>query len=538
MTKHLKVFLFAIILLASTPNAMAQTVETEKTYEISGKAKRGYLAKVDYDPKTQECTLYFVTKANDRRIKFEVYRFDKEYNFIDKKDEEQELEKVTYKWFRVKKENYEKEGVTVDNGGIFNAALTLKRKQTTYNWSWVWGSYSVRTKILEKVKPKTDDGKKYLYAGHIEDDATGDIFVLASIKDKGEQGKNFTLLRFNNQLDLVKTQEIKFDYAVTRAFTANLYTEDEDDPEMKIVTGGIMIFAPAKGSKEFTNPDKNAYEVVKFDRDFNITRSSFKSPASYFRIDEMVSTSDAYYFYGVAAEGKDRYYNQLATLEKFKAVQLLKVKASDYKVEYITSANLDEMQAKLKTPPSQKRKPEYRGNKFETKGYFVTKNNEFVLYGQNFEMKTDRVPQGGKMVEIEFKSYRDVIGFYFDTKGVLKAQYGIDPVEDSKAAKRMGAPQYIVENTKGNAMYWILTEIDGFRVEDEQVRPLAYPRIAKINTSDNSVKDFITMGEVGKTKYYLDKKYPYLPIDDGNKIVFFGSNKTGKTLYFGRVRLD
>jgi hypothetical protein len=149
-------------------------------------------------------------------------------------------------------------------------------------------------------------------------------------------------------------------------------------------------------------------------------------------------------------------------------------------------------------------------------------------------MKEDKIK--GKV--FEFKSYRDVIGFYFDNKGMLKAQYGIDPIEGGTGAKRMGAPQYITENAKGDAMYWVLTEIDGLREEDEQIRPLAYPRIAKIAPTTGKVTDFLTLGEVGKTKYYLDKKYPYLPIEGSNKIVFFGSNKSGRTLYFGRVRLD
>ena len=188
------------------------------------------------------------------------------------------------------------------------------------------------------------------------------------------------------------------------------------------------------------------------------------------------------------------------------------------------------MEAKLVTPPAQKRKPEYRGTKFEVKGYFVNKNEEFVLYGQNFELKETK--------GVEFKSYRDVIGFYFDNKGTLKAQYGIDPAESNSASKLMGAPQYVVENGKGDAMYWVLTELDGFREEDGQTRPLAYPTIAKITTSTGKIGNFLTLGEVGRTKYYLDKKYPFLNVENNGKIVFFGSNKSGRTLYFGRVRLD
>jgi hypothetical protein len=340
------VSILSTLMLFSTTGSFAQTVETEKTYEISGKAKRGYLAKMEYDEGKQTYTLYFVTKANERRIKFEVYRFDKDYNFIDKTDEEDEMEKLSakYKWFRGNHDSYVKEGVTVDNGSLFNMALTLKRKQTTYKWSWIWGNYTKNTKTLEKVKPKTEDGKKYLYQGHIEDDFTGDLLVLASVKDKSAMGKDFSLLRYNKELDLLKKQDIKFDYSVMRVFTRTLTEDDGEDEETQKVTGGMMIFAPVKTGAT-TNPDKNAYEILKFDTDFNITRGAFKSPASYFRIDEIINSKGYFYCYGVAAEGKDKYYNQVINLNKFKAVQLLKFDGSSLKVDYITSANLDLMES-------------------------------------------------------------------------------------------------------------------------------------------------------------------------------------------------
>jgi hypothetical protein len=41
-----------------------------------------------------------------------------------------------------------------------------------------------------------------------------------------------------------------------------------------------------------------------------------------------------------------------------------------------------------------------------------------------------------------------------------------------------------------------------------------------------------------KEKFYLDPKFPMLETETGGRIVFFGSDKKGKTLWFARVKLD
>jgi hypothetical protein len=43
---------------------------------------------------------------------------------------------------------------------------------------------------------------------------------------------------------------------------------------------------------------------------------------------------------------------------------------------------------------------------------------------------------------------------------------------------------------------------------------------------------------VDKKAFYLDNKFPYLPVDEGNAIVFFGSDKAGRVLWFGKLKLE
>ena len=64
------------------------------------------------------------------------------------------------------------------------------------------------------------------------------------------------------------------------------------------------------------------------------------------------------------------------------------------------------------------------------------------------------------------------------------------------------------------------------------------PLIGKIDIENANISDFKSFGRIDKAVYYLDPKFPYLSTDNGNKIVFFGSDKSGKTIWFCRVALN
>ena len=124
-------FMLSALFLMLCVQTQAQKLALEKTYEITRKAKRGYLDSVGFDNKTQITTLAFVTKNNTSftgsatKVKYEYYRFDKEYNFI-KVDEEE----TTYKNSKYKGENYSIDGISVENN-LFGTFILKKRKQPT-----------------------------------------------------------------------------------------------------------------------------------------------------------------------------------------------------------------------------------------------------------------------------------------------------------------------------------------------------------------------------------------------------------------------
>ncbi|MFQ3575253.1 MAG: hypothetical protein SNJ77_02345 [Cytophagales bacterium] len=60
----------------------AQEIEAEKTYQISRKSKRGFLAGIDYDADQKTYQLTYFTKQTQRKLNYEFYIFDNDFNMI------------------------------------------------------------------------------------------------------------------------------------------------------------------------------------------------------------------------------------------------------------------------------------------------------------------------------------------------------------------------------------------------------------------------------------------------------------------------
>lgn len=522
-----------LFVCASVCSLNAQTVEAEKTYELTGKSKRGVLKNVEFDKISGVYTLYYVTKANDKRAKFQIYKFDRDFNYISMEEDEIEFDKIKtkYKWFVYKGETYVKEGLSVDPS--LTGTLVLKRKRITYSYDWIFGGYRTKVEVLEKLKPKNDDGGQYFYHTHFEDDHEGVVYILAAEKDKGKLKDQdwsktvtkFHILKFNLDLDLLGDVPITFEKAQSVACYKAIPFTYEDDPENPSFKEFTFIFAPMLMKGPAQDENKSNFTYVRFSKtDMKVVdRLSFNSPAPGWKIDEMVYdvSKDEVYYFGPSAEGKDAYWAQAYIAKKYKAVQLMKV--SNHKIDYLTSTNLEEFEAKIKTPSNQKKSPAYEGKKFSIADYFVASNGDFFVTGQNFQTSDNG------------NQYKDVMGFHFSNKGVLKAQYGIDTKETNDIAQANGCPQFMVEGASGKSMYWFLREIDGVT---DAGRLLTYMRVGKIDLGAGGISNMDMMGGDKKPEYFLDPNFPYLETDKGTTYAFFGADKKGKNIWFCRLRLD
>lgn len=316
----------------------AQTVDKESTYKLSGKARRGRLAHVkqvvngDYE-------LYYITKSTAKKAKIQVYTFDKDFNFKDRKEEEILFEKIKtkYSWFKYNGELYSVEAITINWNP--SMPLKLKKKRITYKYDWLLLGYYKKVEILEKVKPRTDDGMKYYAFKYMEDERTGDIYIVAGAapgnvsKDAGRSLTDIRLLKYDSDLNKLGETKIPFEFGQEVAFAQGFAEPDPSNPQAIGISGGALVFAPThwKGSSAPKDDNKGNFTYVEFDKNLKLTtRQTFTSPSPGWDMSGMSwnakpdGTKDVY-IYGAAALGKDKYHQLAVQSAKKKSIQLLKV---------------------------------------------------------------------------------------------------------------------------------------------------------------------------------------------------------------------
>lgn len=541
----MKVFpLLIIAFLLFGWQAMAQKLSIEKTYEITGKANRGYLGNINIDEPKNLMELTFVTKANDKQVKFETYQFDMEFNYKNLVTDQIDFDKARekYKWFKYKGENYTVEAVSVENN--LTGTLVLKRKQINYNWSWFWGGYDKDVKLLEKLKPKSDEGNKYSLVTKAENDADGTVLLVAGTKtQKGDDPnlvhKKYLAAIFNKDLDMIHKTDFEFQYPQTVAqaqLVWNPSLEFDADAEDLSNNDLAMLFAPigGPGIGKAADPAPNNYTFIRIGNDASLKdRINVKSPNTVWSINSIAMVDKDYFIFG-PSKGDDKYINQVVNAGddpdamKWESFQLAKL--SNGKLDFISAPSLDEFEAKLQTPPSQKKSPSYKGKKFYLSDFDVDPKGNIFLFGQNFTLKSDGTRQ-----------YRDLLCFQFSPDGSLKAQYGYDKQEGNKFSEVAPAMQSMLHTADGKDMDWLIGEVDGMRNDKElgnsKYKLLMYPVVAKLDVANGKINDPAVFGVSKQGKYYLNNRFPFLPIELETSVVFFGESAGGKTLWFGKMPL-
>lgn len=444
---------------------------------------------------------------------------------------------MKYTWFKFKGENYTVEAVSVE--GNLMGTLVLKRKQITYKWNWWWGGYDKYVKLLEKLKPKSDEGNKYYVYSKAENDVTGDVVVLVGEKAKIQKGsdpflymKKFHFLRITKDLDIVQDSPFEFEnpqVIVKSQLIAGEGADDEDEDASASNLG--ILFAPAGGAgfSKAADADAKHYTFVSCNPTGVIdTKVSFSSGMSVWGVNAMVNIQGSVVIFG-PSKGDEKYFNQVMTAgidpESLKWDHFQIMKISGGKVAWTNAISIDEFENKLQTPPSQKKSPAYKGKKFAFANVAYTTSGDIFIMGQNFSLNQDKV-----------RKYEDPLMFQFDNGGRLKAQFGVHRDENNKFAEMSPCPMQLIETNDGKNAYWLIGEIKGLRTETElgasKYKVLMYPAVAKINIGGATIGDF---AQFGQDTYYLNNRFMFLPIDEKNSIVFFGETKNGRTLWFGKM---
>jgi len=307
MKTLLYIYLSACIIMFFSPAANAQILEAENTYTITGKAKRGALGNASYDDGQGIYSLVYVTKSTDRKAKFQTYTFDKEFNFLNMEEDEVEFEKAKtkYKWFKYRGELYSVEGLYVEPNLV--GTLVLRQKKITYKYDWWFLGYYSEVEILKKLKPKTEEGKKYHYYSHSEDNVTGEVLILCGLKDKINKNadgyrhsKEFVVLRVNKEVEIIGETYFSFEHPMILAFSRYIGNAEGG------VGGMSFVFAPlgGPGMGKVENPNKNAFRYVRVNAEPAVVDEiNFDSYAAYWSINNMVvDDNDDVYLFGASGQ--------------------------------------------------------------------------------------------------------------------------------------------------------------------------------------------------------------------------------------------
>lgn len=521
-----KISLILIVLFSLTSSfSNAQSIDKENTYKLSGKARRGKLAHVT-QLENKDYELYYITKSTAKKAKIQVYTFDKDFNFKSTKQEEILFEKIKtkYKWFKYNGELYTVDAITLN----WNPALPLKlkKKRITYRYDWILLGYYKTVKVLEKVKPRTEDGMKYFAYKYMEDEITGDIYIVAGAapgtvsKDAGRRLTDIRILKYDSDLNKVGETKIPFEYGQSVAFSQAFLEPDKDNPQALGISGGALVFVPTewKGSSAPKDKNKGNFTYVEFDKDLNIkSRESFVSPSPGWDMSGMSwmakedGTKDVY-IYGASALGKDKYHMYAIQSAKKKSIQLLKVNSG--KVEYLTETTLEDIEGLKKIPSSNKKAISYNGKQKLAFNFEQLNNGEIILYAQYYGKEGQ--PQ-------------DYTAMHFNKSGNLVANYMRNMELQPKA--KFSISHEILENKNG--VYWIAFEVD----ESKGISTVA-PVISKVDINNKKINNPLVLGKVGKkATYFVDSSFPLLNISSEQQ-VYFGSDKAGKNIWFCRVNLD
>ena len=534
------IYFLLLLFISSGLASQAQKLSKEGTHEISKKANKGYLYEPTVDEAKNEVTMTYVTKASGRKAKFETYKFDLDFNFKGMDESEQPLEKI--KGYKVDKgEEYTLNALTVETN--FMGTLVLRRKILNRKWNWFWGGYDTKVKLAEKLKPKTDDGEKLFYLAHTEQDELESILIIAGAKgalrqDPMKQYKEIHVIRYDTEMNRISDQTINFDQPQSIVGISTADNDEDANAEDDI----LLLFAPmgGKGMKNMSDPDPTNYTYVRLSYDGKVKeRIAVKSKTGIFNGTMFVQSGNDVYILG-ATGADDDYFNEKfstpqpasdardAQSDEFKAKGFQVLKISNGKVDYVTNNTLDDFEAKTKTPPSQKKKPEYTGKKFRVSSLKMAPGGDIFLTGQKFQKS-----KGGI-------KYEDIIMMHFSGTGSLKAAYGVRREENDKEAGMSPNSQMLVFNADGSKMYWMIMEMAGLKAEKElgesKYKFLIYPNVAVVDIAGASVSEFVQFGQ-GKTDYFVNNKYPFLPVGKG-QAVFLGETKSGKTLWFAKMPLE
>lgn len=537
--------LIAVMFVSATISlAQVSYMENEVAHQISNKAEQGYLGDVEMDDAKKEISLFFITATKAKKIKVEKYVFDYDLNFKTSEKEEYEHAKDVkskYKWFKFRNEEVEKTiGVTAEPTMMGN--LVFKRKEITNFWSWYYGGYRTEIKTTDKLKPRNDEGNKYFYRGHFDNDETGELLALVSPKINGKDaykmGMSYSVLKVDKDLNIISKTDFNFEnpqYLIWRG----VFDNTGDFAAVFAPTDGMGIKDVSEKPTEYTYVRINPKGEV-------VERVPFETKATRWMIGGVYDKDGITTIYGAGfkiGKPKDAYadFKNYAPVEKgFDNMQVVSIKGG--KLQYVAAPNLDEIAGKTVAPAGQKKVKEYDGGRIRVTGIQTAPNGDVLIMSQ---MLTYNVVSKSMV-------YKDFLVFHFAGNGEFKKLYSIDtPAKgglynttdalSSPATRPSESEIFLTED--GNTAMWttgLVTKVDKTTVSyyflNEKTitwTPREQLLVSSIDLASGSMTEVQTVGDgtKGKKDFFLRRDIRYVPFGDGKRILVIGEDRMSVGLF-------
>lgn len=538
----------------------------EIAQQISNRAETGYLGSVEYDDAARRIDLFFVTATKSKTYKVERYTFDYDLNFIETEKlefDQPEQVKSKFKWFNFNgKEKEVYQGVTAE--GNMMGTMVFKQKEITRAYNWFIGRYSTTSKTLGKLKPKNDDGKKYLYKYHFENDNTGEVLAIMASKgtnrDWTPQWMNYKAMKVNGSLDITADVPIDFETPHTLLWNGQTSGPEAYQTDGTFVGDYVLVFAEVKGQglkNKTTTPDE--LTVVRVSQAGQIKeRFTFSTKATKWRIEGAHTQNGALTLYGPGFEMKDASDGMISwkvtvqTIEKgFDNFQVASFKNG--KKLFVSAPSLDEMEDATVSPAGQKKAEEYKGGRLYVSGITVAPSGDMLL---NMQMKN-------KNIKTSMETYKDFLVMHVAGDGKLRKVYSIDtPAKGGiyNSTDPLNSPAYYASDSEiylspdGKGAYWLtslVTRIDEasytYYFLNEKTTtwtPREQLLMSRINLDAGTMEEVKALGDgvKGKKDFFLRRDMRFLNFNGGNSLlvlgedrVKFGFGKKNNYIYLGRI---
>jgi hypothetical protein len=512
----------------------------ENTADLSKAARKGLLTNAVL---TSEGLLQFTygmqVEKKSQNLQYEDYSFDKDLGFKGMQAS------------KVAKEDRPDKNVTnlyayVGGSNSFNVLsqkLSLQREEWVHTWNYKYQKYELGKRLSkETVKPKNDEGKYIGYVSYHAGDGEG-VFVISSYQPDVKGADDIFQALFIDWDLNIKATPVTTEGNYSLVYSGQLENDNVFvimAPNRKMPNLSQYVYAEFSPKAElvkrsfFTSPSPNL--LVMDHREINgsivFCAGSTKENDAYRDIfPNYVTISNPATGLSSHAEKyiNESYKRQLANFH------LLKFTKGE--LEYATTEPIKNFKDKVVTPPSQKKAHTYEGKRFAIEEFKALPDGGYLVAGQLLDKD---VVKGVQVVK-----YLDIVGFLFDAKGGLKAQFAIEKMNDDTKSEIWPSDQNFYISSDGKTAYWEILEVKGAKGYEsfwdayngnKTYTYHYFPRIAKIGLASPSLTEFEVLGSKGK--YLMYKEHATLTSDDKKTRYYLGHDEDYEKVWIGKYSFE